>query len=99
MADPAAWVRFDLPADCCPACRKPVNAATTVMAARQPQAGDVTICLGCATVLAFDAGLKMRLLTEAELEQLRREPIWEHVVRVRAALREGHALGLGRRRP
>jgi hypothetical protein len=59
----------------CPTCGKAFNAATNALDDDEtPEPGDWTMCLGCGEVLAFDATLKPRALTEAEQREAAADP-------------------------
>ena len=49
-----------LPTDACPSCGKTLDAATN-LDHHTPEAGDVTVCLGCQSVLEWDENMKLRL--------------------------------------
>jgi hypothetical protein len=51
----------------CPVCGHAFSAASNALDnERGPRPGDWSICIGCGTVLAFDATLRPRALTKAE---------------------------------
>lgn len=53
--------------DCdCPACGKHIDALYSVMGGK-PEAGSLLICADCYAVLEFQADLKLKALTEADL--------------------------------
>jgi hypothetical protein len=58
--------------DACPDCRAPINAATptpgTVMEPVGP--GDFAICTFCASVLVFDAAMRLRHVRPADITTL-----------------------------
>ncbi len=55
----------------CPSCEKKLNAATCISSGkRKPEAGDVTVCAGCACLLRFSRSLRVRLLTAEEIDKL-----------------------------
>lgn len=60
-----------VPTQHCPNCKSLLDAATDVTGAKAtPQAGDVTICLSCATVLLFEEGLTVRETTQEDYAKL-----------------------------
>ena len=62
----------------CPYCGEELNAATDTDGDARPSEGDVSLCAYCAGLLVFDAEGKLRLPTDAELVELRRDPavVW-----------------------
>ena len=58
----------------CPTCGKLTDAATSIPPGRQPQPGDLSVCLYCAALLTFesaeDGTLVCRAFTDAEVESL-----------------------------
>ena len=56
-----------VPLDHCPNCGVPLDRVSHAADAKAtPSPGDLTVCLYCAHLLAFDDELQMRELTEAE---------------------------------
>ncbi len=53
----------------CPICLKPLNSITSLVAenAREPMAGDFTICRHCTSFLIFNSDLGIRLLEPEEV--------------------------------
>jgi hypothetical protein len=74
----------------CPHCGAPNDGAGNPRDKqdRAPSPGDITICAYCHELSIFGEGLETRKLTESELVDVQRSPIWPHVERVRRALRE-----------
>jgi hypothetical protein len=58
------------PVSPCRRCGKPLDAATGVIGADTPGAGDVSICAYCGTVALFDSDLRLRPPTEDEIDAL-----------------------------
>jgi RNase P subunit RPR2 len=54
----------------CPGCRQTINATSDPKGRGAPRSGDVTICVGCGTILRFDAQLRLSAMTPEQLEQL-----------------------------
>lgn len=63
-----------LPETRCPYCDSKLDAATPAMghAPRGPKKDDLTVCISCASPLAFGEGLSVRKVTDEELESIRR---------------------------
>jgi hypothetical protein len=53
----------------CPHCGKLLDAVTSEQP-EPPEPGDVTVCLGCATVLLFDEGMQLVLPSPAALDEI-----------------------------
>lgn len=66
----------------CPACRHVVDSSEGVgrHAERPPQAGDVTVCIACATPAIFTADLAMREPTAEELREILADPQARRVI-------------------
>jgi hypothetical protein len=55
----------------CPFCGQRLDASAAVSDPESvPSAGDLTVCIMCASPLAYDAGLKLRALSPAEVATL-----------------------------
>lgn len=54
----------------CPACETKLDACTGVNHDDTPKEGDVTLCIGCGSFLAFGPELQLRILTDAEIGEL-----------------------------
>jgi hypothetical protein len=57
----------------CPFCGHTLNAASSRDTPRAPEENDLTVCIGCATPLAFNADLSLRLIDAAEMAGLAAE--------------------------
>lgn len=57
----------ELPASCCTACKKELDRASGVGNSDKPEPDDITICLTCGHIMAFDDDLSLRDLTEVEI--------------------------------
>lgn len=51
----------------CPVCGMKIGAATSTEGDHRPKAGDLSVCLYCATPLVFTEGLKLRKMTDLDL--------------------------------
>lgn len=61
----------EVPKSRCPACGESHHMACSINGIHKPTPGDITICIDCAHVMAFDNNLLLRNLTkeeEAEIE-------------------------------
>lgn len=56
-----------LPISPCFSCGQPNDAATGVFGANTPKPGDLTVCMYCGYVMAFDAQMRTRKLTGMEM--------------------------------
>jgi hypothetical protein len=56
-----------MPKATCPSCRASVDGATGVTGAAKPCAGDITVCIFCASVAEFDANMQLRPFDVATL--------------------------------
>ena len=52
-----------------PSCGTRLDAATNVTSTQRPDPGDLTVCLRCGHLLAFDEQLKLRELNDAEIRE------------------------------
>jgi hypothetical protein len=60
-----------VPACECPVCGRTMDAATDVLSRDNvPEAGDLSVCLYCCTVLVFTPELKLRLAGGADFDSL-----------------------------
>lgn len=67
----------------CPACGYTFDSATETTGKSRPSAGDISICLRCANVMAFTEDLGVRALTATERDEVYRD---ERVRHARAAV-------------
>jgi hypothetical protein len=51
----------------CLGCGKVIDAATGIGHKRRPKPGDITICLSCGHLQAYDWGMRLRALTDKEM--------------------------------
>lgn len=73
MSDPSE--HFDangspLPASACPRCGHVMDCATPMFGDARPQAGDVTVCIRCAQLCAYEPSMTLRALTDEEFIEL-----------------------------
>lgn len=62
----------------CPGCRQLINATTDPKQRGAPRAGvDLTICVGCGTLLKFGPGLELLAVTPEDLERLPKSTVEE----------------------
>ena len=76
----------------CLACGKVLDAANVVSTDGQdyaPSSGDITICLGCGHVMAFDDDLKLREMTDAEAREIAGDRRMLAVQKARGELERG----------
>ncbi|HEX8564108.1 MAG TPA: hypothetical protein VF648_00470 [Pyrinomonadaceae bacterium] len=68
--------------------------ATTGIQEQMPHEGDVSICAECGQLTAFDSELKLRAVTEPEIENLRINcpDIWQVVQQISSAFRAKRAM-------
>jgi len=72
-----------LPASYCLACGEMTDAATAIdPAVAKPKPNDITICLYCGHIMAFDEMLRLRNLTDKEMIMVAGDP---DIIRVQQA--------------
>ncbi len=54
-------------AQSCPNCGKPLNEATAMEGDMRPKPGDLTVCLYCSHLMAFDDTMRLRELNDPEI--------------------------------
>lgn len=86
MTDEPYTKTFDLPEQPCPACGKLLDAANGEDNVA-PEPGNLTVCIHCAAILEFDAGLKLLPLSPDEIAGLPARERAE-LFRVQAAIME-----------
>lgn len=74
-----------IPSQCCPYCGYKVDRCASVGSTAQPKPGDVSLCFQCMEVAFFDDSLQLRRPLQVELENLKRSPEWDLILRARAA--------------
>lgn len=65
--------RADVPECACPTCGHAFNDATgfgSTAEHEQPEPGDISICIACASFLRFNDDLSLRMMTEPEVGEL-----------------------------
>lgn len=65
----SAWTETQVPETRCPYCDGVLDAASSANGAT-PSPGDLSVCIHCASALTFDAELRLRVLTQAEMREL-----------------------------
>lgn len=63
-------VAFRHTASRCPCCRQVLNGTVDPHGRGAPRAGDLTVCVGCGTVLRFGPTLALTAVTAEQIEQL-----------------------------
>jgi RNase P subunit RPR2 len=58
----------------CPSCHKQLDAASSVDDNLRPEPGEITICLYCGHIMAFDDDLSFRELTSKEMIEVAGDP-------------------------
>jgi hypothetical protein len=77
-------------ASTCPVCRHTLNRASNTPGSNlAPQAGDISVCLGCAAVLIFDDDHTLHQRTDAELSMMEPDVI-ETVRKTQKAVLDSH---------
>lgn len=61
----------------CPGCRQQLNATSDPKGRGAPRPRDVTMCVGCGTLLQFDDRLRLSVMTPELLEQLPQQTLEE----------------------
>lgn len=64
---PGGGASYKLPTSLCPGCGRAWDGAGALDNPRQPEPGDVGVCLGCAAVNIYGDDLRLRQATEADL--------------------------------
>jgi hypothetical protein len=62
------------PESICPSCGKIFDAATDIISGEGPSPGDITICLYCGHVMAFNDDMTIRELTSEEMHAVAGDP-------------------------
>lgn len=73
----------------CLHCGMVIDAATPAGHKRMPKEGSIAICLDCHHIMAFDAQLKLRGLTDAEMRMVAGDP---YLLRVLGVMDEARTL-------
>lgn len=83
-----------MPEACCPSCEHTLDAATSADGSDQrPQAGDLSVCFYCASVLMFNDDFTLRQLSGEEFDALAGQAwrLWRQLKRAQAIIRALHA--------
>lgn len=64
----------EMPTCNCPYCGHEFNRASSLTSKDRPSPGDLTLCIKCSLVMAFDDDLRVRPLNADELKSLLKEP-------------------------
>jgi hypothetical protein len=59
-----------VPGAVCPVCSKLLDGATNINDDGAPKPGDVSVCVDCMSILTFTPDLKLRLMTQGEVQAL-----------------------------
>jgi hypothetical protein len=59
-----------IPKSACLSCGEPLEGATCVGHDSAPAVGDVTICIYCGHLMAFDTDLKLRELSDEQVREM-----------------------------
>lgn len=59
-----------MPGSRCPKCHHRMDGAYNPCGAEAPAPGDITVCINCGGILAFDDALHLRLANDAELKEV-----------------------------
>ena len=65
--------------DACPSCAHQLDMAADFFTDAVPREGDISICSACGIILMFGKRRKLRLPTEDELLEMRRQPYWKNL--------------------
>lgn len=57
-------------ASVCPGCGQTLNATVDPKERGMPRPGDVSLCVGCGTIVQFDRWLYLSVMTPEQIEQL-----------------------------
>jgi len=63
----------------CPGCGRYLDVATSFKG-EEPEVGSASICSECGYIAIFDENLKLRDPTEAELEEIKKEPVVQQLL-------------------
>lgn len=72
--------------DACPSCAHPLDAAADILTDAIPRDGDISLCCNCAIILIFGECRRLRLPTEEELLEMRKQPYWKDLCLQQRAL-------------
>jgi hypothetical protein len=77
-----------IPTCACPACGKPHDGACGIETDDCPKPGDVTVCIYCGHLMAFNADLMLRELTGTEAHEIAGDARILAVQRARKAVKD-----------
>ncbi len=75
------------PENNCPVCKSSIDAATCIENDCTPEQDDISLCLYCSSVNAFNSDLTLRAMTDSEIGDLPHE-VRQHIQKARKAIRE-----------
>jgi hypothetical protein len=76
------------PSSACLECGKPLDGATGLGHRHKPRPGDISVCLYCGHLQAFDGQLRLRPLTDKEMVEIAGDPAIIAAVTVAGAARK-----------
>ena len=76
----------------CPVCRHRFDRASTILRHAAPREGDITICIGCASILVFTQGLQVRVPRADERPDIEALPVVRKARADILAMRSAEAL-------
>lgn len=76
---------YRVPAGTCPGCERKADGAASIEGKGAPSEGDLTVCIGCGTILAYGPHMRLRRVTAEELAALHPQTA-EDLKRVRRAV-------------
>lgn len=74
------------PKNNCPVCKHHIDAATCIEDDHTPEQDDVSLCLYCSSVNAFNSDLTLRAMTDSEIGDLPHE-IRQEIQKARKAIK------------
>ena len=75
------------PKNNCPVCKVSVDTATCIENDHTPDQDDISLCLYCSSVNAFNSDLTLRAMTDREIGDLPHE-VRRHIQRARKAIKD-----------
>lgn len=79
--------KIHVPINNCPVCKHYIDAATCVEYDYTPQQDDISLCLYCSSVNAFNSDLTLRAMTDSEIGDLPHE-VKQHIQKARKAIKD-----------
>lgn len=77
-----------VPGNVCPACKHPMDAATSTDRPAKPKPDDVSVCFECGQVLLFNEDLTSRIPSQKEMIELQRSHLWPTLERIAVGVRK-----------